>query len=185
MAKKKPPVHQLIIDFPKAQSGGQLVMPADRAGLAVWIRGWIDRLRAGESTSPDLVEVNFALQHLCWAARELGVLAEPPPDIAFSLAGAKEKLIDLLAGAIDAGPRESAEPQGGLKPDAALILEHLKDHYPTTRSQVDIAASIQRSRRTVQERLKDLRVQGLIERPKGNRGGETLSAKGLRHFPPA
>jgi len=70
-----------------------------------------------------------------------------------------------------------------LGPVEAEILRALAANAPVTMIQVQIEAQLHISKRTISGRLKRLRELGLVIRPNGPRGGETITDKGRACLP--
>ena len=64
--------------------------------------------------------------------------------------------------------------------DALKILEALKERHPARMTQVEIEGATRITRKTIGKRLNELRNMGLVERSKGERGGEGLTLLGLQ-----
>jgi hypothetical protein len=78
----------------------------------------------------------------------------------------------------------NAAPRGGedfvLTPEDIRILKVLAARRPTTVNQYDLETELGLSRGTIGPRLKQLRAWGLVDRPRGERKGDTITPEGIR-----
>ena len=65
-----------------------------------------------------------------------------------------------------------------VSPEEMTILEVLQNEYPMTVTQEDLAAATRLTDRTVRKCVKRLSEAGLIDRPRGPKKGNALTAKG-------
>jgi hypothetical protein len=69
-----------------------------------------------------------------------------------------------------------------LHKDDVTLLRALAENYYITMTQEELESETLIGRRTIGKRLGHLREQGLTHRPQGERGGETITEKGLKRL---
>jgi hypothetical protein len=184
-------------------AGFDHVGPVNRLGLQGWL---IDQERRGASVEvrvnlprqpipaatvqdglADLVVINDRQAHQSVDSAELFTVTvkriRAAADKAFAdiEAAIAKARVDVAGAATDPGAALVSDKGGNiaLTRNDLKIFRALQRIYPATMQQYDLADATRLSRGTVGRRLEQLRAWGLVERPRGDRQGNTITMKGL------